>query len=323
MFGLLTKPTLSAEFSLGEWDINYPQSYLVLRNIELKENQPEIYPQYSVETSEVILDFLFFESMKDIFKYSIRVEGLNITYTSKDDAVEDDKKDEPSKIQLDKINLPFSNIVDELYFPSINIELIRKQENRENKIKMSLEELLFKEIKLFPKQEQTNDYANFTTKGELLEGSLEAKGKGHPLMMPPLLDLDLKLKGISLTKITDYLPKDRIDFESGTMDISLFFVTKSQKVEGQIYLNSENAEFIEGWNSKKPFTTALKESFLDMGLEIVDRTDQDVIEGIVRFSGNKNNIDWDYWVLFESLLDHIFGGEVIPETESYNLPTEL
>lgn len=303
----LLNRTMGADtsFKLGNWNINYPKSYVTLYDLEISTPKPKdsskVNSMVKASVGKVIGDYLYFDHAKDNAYYSIRVEKVGAVI----DTTSDEERTEPEKkIKVDKLRPPIDNILKELFITKVELLLRDLRQKNEVAIPLVLNDILIKNLEILPSGRNELRYADISATGEIFDGVISLKGRMNPFHNPKVLDVDLKIENVSIVKLNPYLKKlGGVDATSGKLSVYFESAVKGEMVEGYIKFVTKDAEMIKGWQEGQGFLKNLKENFLDLGFRLFNRKDDDdLVAGKIPFSGRVTQIKWDYWALFETLL---------------------
>lgn len=284
---------------IGSWEVDPFQSLLKLNNIYYRKEVSGEESGLALKINRIVADYLFYKDSKDELNYSTKIEGLVLVYEL------GTNKEEPKEFSWFDLNLPIDNVFKELLFTDIEVIVI----SNKKEIPLHLERLMLKDFIVFPKKESENKFADFELNGHLFDGELSASGLANPFSSPVPLSLKLRLKGLSLDSLNPWLKKSAsLDIEKGTVDVLVEFATKKGKLEGYIKFFTEDAELMNEWRENTSLFNSLKKSALNFGLNLMERTEKDVISGKIKFQGKADTVDIDYSSLLQTLIDHFFDG---------------
>jgi hypothetical protein len=287
---------------IGSWEIDIPRSLIELKKILYKQEVKNDEPKSTVSIDRVIADYLFFRNVKDELHYSIKVVNLVYVYEMSSKV---NKKEKESKKKWMELNLPIDNVIDELLFT--NIETLVVQNNKH--IPINLEEVMIKNLTVFPKKDSKLKNAKFNIKGNVFDGSIKANGVASPFVSSIPISLNLKLEDLSLDKLNPWLKKaGSLKVEKGDVDVFVEFATINGKIKGYVKFFTEDLELMNEWKDETNFFKNLKKSAYNLGLNLMERTDEDIISGKIKFEGDADSIDINYSELFGTLVEHFFDG---------------
>jgi len=287
---------------IGSWEIDIPRSLIKLEEIFYKQKVENKDSKSTLSIDRVTADYLFFKNVKDELHYSIKVENLVYVYEMSS-KVNKNKKE--SKNIWMELNLPVDNVIDELLFT--NIEALVVQDKKH--IPINLEEVMIKKLTVFPKKDSKLKNAKFNIKGNVFDGSIKANGVANPFVSSIPINLNLKLEDLSIDKLNPWLKKAAsLKVEKGGVDVFVEFATVNGKIKGYVKFFTEDLELMNEWKDETNFFKNLKMSAFNFGLNLMERTDEDIISGKIKFEGNEDSIDIDFSELFETLVEHFFDG---------------
>ncbi|MCO4755355.1 MAG: DUF748 domain-containing protein, partial [Bacteriovoracaceae bacterium] len=239
---------------------------------------------------------------KDNAYYALRVEDVGVVF---DTTKEEKREKESTKIELDKINPPITNILKEFFITRVEVLLRDLRESDELSIPFVLKDVLVKNLEIMPAKERTGtNYGELSAKGEVFDGQITINGRVNPFHRPQILSLNVKIENVSLVKLNPYLKRfAQVDAKEGKISVFIESAVKGENVEGSIEFATEKAEMVKGWQEGQPFLKNLKENVMDLGFRLLNKGDDDeTVTGRIPFTGKVDEIKWGFWELFETLL---------------------
>ncbi|MBC75866.1 MAG: hypothetical protein CME64_07605 [Halobacteriovoraceae bacterium] len=295
----------NTSFKIKDWSINYPKSYITFNGIDISapkaKEKSSAGPRIKGSVQKVIADYLYFDHSKDNAYYSIRVENVGAVI---DTTGEEKRKEPEQKIKIDNIHPPIDNIIKELFVTKVELLLRDLRKENELAVPLIVKDILIENLEVFPSGRNEKKYASVSAKGEVFGGTVSLKGNVNPFHIPKVLDIDLKVENVSIVKLNPYLKEfGGVDATSGKLSVYLESAVKGDIVEGYVKFVTEDAEMIKGWQEGQGFFKNLKENMMDLGLRLFNRKDDDdKVAGKIPFSGKVDDIKWEFWTLFETLL---------------------
>jgi|GEM_PF-7116501 len=287
---------------IGSWKMDLPRSLIKLDNIFYEQELEKGVAKSVMSIEKVTADYLYYEDAKDELYYSVKVEDLVYVYEMSSKKKEEVKKERNIWMEL---SLPIDNVFKEILIT--NIEALVVQSDKI--IPINLERLMINNFTVFPKEDSRLKKASFDFKGKIFDGLIDAIGVVRPFVSPAPVSLNLKIKNLSIEKLNPWLKQAAsLSVEKGTVDVFVEFAAKEGKLKGYVKFFTQDLELMNEWKDNTSFFNNLKKSVYNFGINLMERTEEDIISGKIKFEGDADSIDIEYSTLFSTLIEHIFDG---------------
>lgn len=287
----------SSKFSLGNWRIDYSQSFLELSELVY------LSPKIKFSFDKAIADYLHFDDIEDVATYALRMEEVAFIF----DASIKEKEKKPQKIKISKISFPHLHMLKEFYSPRIEILIQNIRGNPNFNVPLVLTDVKVENMEIFPPKDVKPGYATLTSRGKIFDGNLSIQSRFNIFYSTPVLDINLKITDLSLRKLNAIFRQyGGVEIDEGWVNIFAEAAVKDDRLVGYIKLVSKHADLQKYWDEDDSFFENLKRALIGAGIEILDRTEADRIAGRIPFSGKIPDVSANIWQFVESLLVNAF-----------------